>query len=183
MSDQDKFGKFTRGNRAWKRRIHENFKKIKKPEELMAMVCEYFQWLEDNPLMEGQIKSFEGSHTIEELPKMRAPTLAGLCAHLGIHRDTWGAWRRGERCPEFATVVEWTEQIMYDEKFTGAAAGLLNPMIIVRDLGLSEKNELTGANGGAIQTEDVTKRDADEFTRSISRLAAAAREGSPDSEA
>jgi uncharacterized protein (DUF2126 family) len=36
----------------------------------------------------------------------------------------------------------------------------------------SERHEHTGADGGAIQLEDVTKRDADEFTSRILRLAA-----------
>jgi DNA-binding XRE family transcriptional regulator len=37
--------------------------------------------------------------------------------------------------------------------------------------GWRERQEVTGANGGAIQIEDVTKRDADEFTSRIIRLA------------
>ena len=38
--------------------------------------------------------------------------------------------------------------------------------------------ELSGPEGGAIQTEDVTKRDADEFTRRVARLASSETAGS-----
>lgn len=36
----------------------------------------------------------------------------------------------------------------------------------------TDRHEITGADGGPVQTEDVTARDADAFTRSIAGLAA-----------
>ena len=36
----------------------------------------------------------------------------------------------------------WRRQIIYTQKFEGSAAGLLNPNIIARDLGLNDKQEL-----------------------------------------
>lgn len=39
-------------------------------------------------------------------------------------------------------------------------------------LGQRDKSEFTGADGGPIQTEDVTKRDAESFTSSIAGLVA-----------
>lgn len=38
--------------------------------------------------------------------------------------------------------------------------------------GFSQRTELTGPDGKPIQTEDMTQRDADEFTRAIAGLAA-----------
>ncbi len=38
------------------------------------------------------------------------------------------------------------------QKFAGAAAELLNSALITRDLGLSDKKELSGIDGGAIET-------------------------------
>lgn len=50
------------------------------------------------------------------------------------------------------------------QKFTGAAADLLNPMIISRDLGLADKSELSGPDGGPME---VSARDilADRLSR------------------
>jgi hypothetical protein len=55
------------------------------------------------------------------------------------------------------------EKVIYNQKFTGAAADLLNSNIIARELGLSDKvqNEHTGANGGAIQV-NTTAMSAEE---------------------
>ena len=47
-----------------------------------------------------------------------------------------------------------------------------------RAYGTRIMQEFSGPEGGAIQTEDVTKRDADEFSRRIARLASSATAGS-----
>lgn len=132
-------------------------KKVQTPEELLYKLCEYFDGLDKNPVYSAQLVSFEGNSTLEPVPKMRVPTLAGICTHLGIHRDTWGAWRRGEYRPEFRKIVQWAEEIMADAKFVGAAAGLLNPMIISRDLGLSDKREVTSPDGSMTPRFDASK--------------------------
>lgn len=140
---------FQPGNTLWQKSI-ENRKRLGKfpdASALLEMVCEYFQWLEDNPLNESKLVTYEGSSTLEEIPKMRAPSMPGLCAFLGIHRDTWGSWRRGDDRVELKDVVEWAEQVMYDRKFSGAASNLLNPMLVARELGLSEKQEVTSPDG------------------------------------
>ena len=46
----------------------------------------------------------------------------------------------------------------------------------------TNRHEHTGADGGAIQTEDVTKRDADAFARSITGLVARSAEASETGE-
>lgn len=135
---------FSKGNKLWQLGVHKIIAKQKyqSAEQLLNACFGYFEWLENNPLMEAKLVTYEGVSTVEELPKMRSPTLAGLCLYLGIHRDTWGAWRRGDNRKDLAGVVELIEQKMYDDKFTGAAAGLLNPSMVIRDLGLVEKQQV-----------------------------------------
>lgn len=140
---------FQPGNELWKKSI-ENRKKrsrLSDPETLVEILCEYFQWLVDNPINESKLVTYEGVSTLEDIPKMRSPTMPGLCAYLGIHRDTWGSWRRGQDRKEMSDVVEWAEQVMYEWKFTGAASGVLNPMMVSRDLGLADKQEVTSPDG------------------------------------
>ena len=43
------------------------------------------------------------------------------------------------------------EDIIRTQKFEGASAELLNVSIIARDLGLADKSEHSGPNGGAIE--------------------------------
>jgi hypothetical protein len=77
---------------------------------------------------------------------MRAMTIGGLCIFLDIDEVTWRRWREVE---DFCTVVSRAEQIIYQQKFTGAAADLLNPNIIARDLGLADKQDVT-TNGESL---------------------------------
>lgn len=135
---------FSKGNKLWQLGLAKMLARTKyqTPEELLLACVGYFEWLDENPLLEGKLVTYEGVSTVEEVPKLRAPTLAGLCLYLGIHRDTWGSWRRGDARRDLQPVTEIVEQKMYDDKFGGAAAGLLHPMIVARDLGLVEKQQL-----------------------------------------
>lgn len=148
-----KTGRFLPGNGFWKARSsHGRAPKFETPETLWDACCEYFQWVEDNPLWEDKVTSFQGVNTHEPIAKMRAMTISGLCIFLDIDRKTWDAYRARS---DYFHIVTRAEEIIRDQKFSGAAADLLNANIIARDLGLSEKQEHTGKDGGPIQTEEV----------------------------
>lgn len=120
------------------------------PEALWDAAEQYFEWVEDNPLYEDKISSYQGEVTHEPVAKMRAMTIGGLCIFLDISQD---AWREYGRRKDFIGVVTRAEEIIRTQKFAGAAADLLNANIIARDLGLAEKQEHTGKDGGPIKTE------------------------------
>lgn len=119
------------------------------PDELWDACCEYFEWVYQNPLWEMRPFAYQGEVIQEPVSKMRAMTIASLCIFLDICEKTW--WNYKEK-PEFLQVVTRAEKIIYDQKFTGASADLLNPNIIARDLGLKDQTtqELTGKDGGPI---------------------------------
>jgi len=138
--DQPKRGGAPKGNQFWKARSkHGRDKLFKSAELLWDACCEYFEWVEDHPLMEAKAFSFQGDSWIESIPKMRAMTIGGLCIFLDIDETTWRAWREDN---DLSTVVTRAEKIIYQQKFTGAAADLLNANIIARDLGLSDKSDI-----------------------------------------
>lgn len=138
-----------KGNRFWEARTTHGRKKKFNSASLWKGCLEYFDWVEKNPLIEIRGFAFQGKVTKEEFPKMRAMTIGGLCIFLDIDQSTWGDYR-GQK--DFSLVITRTEEIIRTQKFAGAAAELLNPNIIARDLGLSDKKELTGAGGGPIHT-------------------------------
>ncbi|MDC9621076.1 DNA-packaging protein [Xenorhabdus sp. XENO-7] len=149
-----------KGNRFWEARSSHGRKPIfESPEQLWVACTEYFEWVEENPLYEMKAFSFQGKVTQEALPKMRAMTLTGLCLFLDISEDTWRLYRARE---DFIEVTTRAEKIIYDQKFSGAAADLLNANIIARDLGLKEQQ----------QVEDVTpdKGDRDKRRSRIKEL-------------
>lgn len=143
------------GNQFWKLRSkHGRDKLFSSPELLWEAATEYFEWCEQNPLIEIDFRG-KDAMTVE-IPKMRAFTWDGLELYLDIHslRD----YKDKEGYEDFSHIITHIGKIIYNQKFTGAAAGFLNPNIISRDLGLKDSNttELTGKNGGPIQTQDVT---------------------------
>lgn len=151
-------GRFLPGNRFWEARSsHGRNPKFETPEDLWAACVEYFEWVEANPLYEAKAFAHQGNVTVANLPKMRAMTIAGLCLFLDITRETWTEWRKSR--PDFSDVIRAADEVIYSQKFSGAAADLLNANIIARDLGLAEKNEHTGKDGAPIKTEDVTGYD------------------------
>lgn len=129
------------GNQFWKARASCGRGKLfDSPEVLWEAACEYFQWVEDNPLYETKAFAYQGVVTTEELPKMRAMTLGGLCLFLGTNQQTLLNYGTAQGYEDYFDVVKQIKEIIYEQKFTGAAAELLNPNIIARDLKLDKEN-------------------------------------------
>jgi len=144
------------GNQFWKLRSkHGRDKLFTTPELLWEAACEYFEWCESNPLIEIDFKGKDAEK--KELPKMRAFTLMGLCIYLECTSSYFRSFKSTLK-PEdkdFLTVITRIEEVIYTQKFTGAAAGFLNANIISRDLGLADRSELTGKDGAPLVAPTV----------------------------
>jgi hypothetical protein len=146
-----------KGNRFWEARsTHGRAPIFSTPDVLWAACLEYFEWVEANPLYERKAFHASGVIVTDDMPKMRAMTMMGLCNFLDISTSAWADYRGRE---DFVEVVTRAERVMRQQKFEGASADLLNPNIIARDLGLSDKTELTGKDGGPMQVEEVSAKD------------------------
>jgi hypothetical protein len=142
------------GNEFWKARSSHGRKPIfASADDLWTACIEYFEWVEANPLYETKGFAFQGVVTKETFPKMRAMSISGLCIFLDIGRRSWDEYRKRE---DFLPVCEAVEETIRTQKFEGASADLLNPAIIARDLGLADRSEVTGKDGGAIETKEVS---------------------------
>lgn len=139
------------GNQFWKARSsHGRTPIFASPDVLWIAACEYFEWVEANPLWEDKVTSYQGVNVHEPIAKMRAMTIDGLCLFLDIGIQTWHDYRSRE---DFSDVTSRIERAIRSQKFAGAAADLLNANIIARDLGLADKSELTGKDGGPVQVQ------------------------------
>ena len=153
----------TPGNQFWKVRTkHGRDKLFASPEILWDACCEYFQWVEENPLWSLKVVQYQGAPVDLPEPKMRAMTISGMCLFLGIDHTTWRAWRTDK---DFSTIVSEAESVIYNQKLSGAAADLLNANIIARELGLSDKRETE--HSGSIQLEQMAD---DELDRKLEGL-------------
>lgn len=142
-ADRDEAGRFLPGNKFWKARSSAGIKpKFETPEALEAACMEYFDWVHENPIMTVELVKHAGNAKQVQVPKMRAMTIGSLCLFIDVTQRNWIKWR--EDRPDLSPVMTRVEEIIRAQKFEGAAADLLNPNIIARDLGLADKKEHSG---------------------------------------
>ena len=141
-----------KGNEFWKLRSkHGRDKLFTSPELLWEAACEYFEWCAKTPLHKSEAFAYQGKIKLKSVPIMRAMTMGQLCFYLHSDESYFRKFKSqlNETNKDFFTVIHDIEQTIYSQKFQGAAAGLLNANIIARDLGLSEKTDIT-SNGETV---------------------------------
>lgn len=148
------------GNQFWKLRSkHGRDKLFESPNLVWGAACEYFQWCVDNPLM--SIEQSRGARTkkdteitqdgvqevdtgLIELPKMRPFTWEGVAMYCHCDVKTLRNYgKEDEKNKDFLPIITRIREVVYRQKFEGAAAGFFNSNIIARDLGLSDKKDVT----------------------------------------
>lgn len=141
-------GNFPKGNQFWMNRAkHGRDKLFGTPTLLWEAACEYFRWVEENPLYETKVFNYQGTIVTEKVPIMRAMTLAGLCFYLNCNEAYFRQFEKDkEESGDYSTVITDIRTVIYRQKFEGAAGNLLNANIISRDLGLADKKDVS-SNG------------------------------------
>ena len=132
---------------AWRAKVGAP-KKIPTPEILWEVACKYFEMRDESPwLQQDFIKGGEQAGKIIHMEKAVPYTWMGLEDYLREHGyaarlDDYRA-NKNNSYTEYSYILTHISQIIQDQKFTGAAVGAFNPMIISRDLGLTEKTQST----------------------------------------
>jgi|GEM_PF-411939 len=128
--------------------------KFETAEELWDVCCEYFEWVENNPMYEAKLMQHKSETWWEYIPKKRPMSQQGLCRFLEISTVNW--WQfKNERSEEFARVADMVENVIYEQQFSGGAVGFFNSQMISKKIGLKEQHELGGPDGGPIRTQEV----------------------------
>jgi hypothetical protein len=128
------------GNQFWRKRLkHGRNHKIETEQEIEENFEEYCQWADENPLNEIDFRGKDANKVT--IPKMRAMTKDHFALCCGL-----SGWEKletyKERSEGFREVITRIEKLIYYQKFTGTAAGFLNPNIIAADLDLKSKQEI-----------------------------------------
>ena len=150
---------FQKGNKFWANKTTFGRTRIfSSPEVMWKASCEYFEWVETNPLWEMKAFPYQGEVTQEEVPKMRPMTVGGLCLFLDIGEQTLADY--GQR-DDFIDIVAKIKKVIYEQKFAGAAVDLFNANLISRDLGLKDvqAREHSGPDGGPVETVELSKEE------------------------
>jgi hypothetical protein len=127
------------GNQFWKLRSkHGRDLIFSSPTVLWEACVEYFEATDARKWVR---KDWVGKDAHEVERETDTPyTLTGLFVFLDIVKQTWANYRDKEG---FMDIIARVEQIMYTQKFEGAAVGAFNANIISRDLGLRDASEVT----------------------------------------
>lgn len=133
-------------NKFWQLRLtHGRKHAIATPKQLLENFEEYCDWIQENPLIDIDYKGKDATKV--EMPKMRPFTKDGFALACGL--SGWEIINSWKDRKGFSDVITRIEKYIYAQKFEGAAAGFLNPNIIARDLGLSDKKELNIDHAGS----------------------------------
>ena len=153
-----------KGNQFWKLRSkHGRDKIFESPEILWDAACEYFQYIEDNPIT---VQDNKGTKNVNEVSLIRPFTIHGLCIYLDIDRTTYVDYRNNK---DYSTVVRKIDDIIYNQKFEGAAIGIFKDSIIARDLGLTDKQNVDHTSKGEKINLNVTV-DSSETAETLKNL-------------
>lgn len=150
-----------KGNTFWKLRSkHGRDRLFETPQLLWEAACEYFTWCDKHPWYRNEQAKNPGKGVIREdgkvffppaivkIPTARPYTLHGLCLYLDantfylIQFEKSIEKKEDELSKDFSQVLTRIREIIFQQKFEGAAIGAFNASIIARDLGLAEKKEV-----------------------------------------
>lgn len=154
-----------KGNVFWKLRAkHGRDILFSSPKALWDAACEYFQWCDENPFEEDNIELVKVNGIGDEvrripLNKMRPYTLQGLCIYLDCNTAYFRQFKESEAAAkdeDFSTVLIRIEETIYNQKFSGAAAGFFNANIIARDLGLVDNKDIKTGGDKLPTSFDIT---------------------------
>lgn len=141
-----------KGNIYWTLRKRHGRKPIyENGEQLWSDCSDYFKFMDENPY---EFEDNKGTKNVNTVKLKRPYTIHSLCLYLDIGRDTWISMRSNK---DFSDVVRKVDDIIYNQKFEGAAMGVYQQNIIIRDLGLVDKADVTTQGDSITHKADLSK--------------------------
>ncbi len=130
-------------------------------EDLWLACVSYFEWAEDNPLIEAKhYIGPNGKAALAEIPKARVFSIAGLCLHLGIRASHWTQWcdpYHKNYKADYQDVIETVHGIIYTQKYEHGMSGLFNTNMIMRDLGMVDKQSIESSQQSHVSITDMSQ--------------------------
>lgn len=129
---------FEHGNQLWRiRSTHGRDTIAEDPDKLKDSFIEFAEWSIEHPLEQ---QDFAGGYAV--IRKTPRPfTIKAFAVFCGASESWWRNFKQSQavlKNPDFLTVIAWIEDVMYTQKFEGAAIGMYKENLISRDLGLRD---------------------------------------------
>lgn len=121
---------------------------FKTPMDLWQRSCEYFDYIDENPLWVEKPMTEDGIIVNHTYYKPRPYTMEGLAVYLCISRSWFRTFKHSHKNTEdprklmFLAVITEIEQIVFTQQYEGATADIFNSNLVARYLGLVEKQEI-----------------------------------------
>lgn len=146
-----------KNNQFWKLRSKHGRNKIfESPKVLWEGACEYFEYIDNNPV---EVEDNKGTKNVNTIKLKRPYTWTGLELFLGI--NSFEEYKSDkESYKDFSEIIRRIDKIIYTQKFEGATIGIFKENIIARDLGLADK--VKQEHSGEIKTPNITALNEDE---------------------
>jgi len=130
--------------------------KYKTAKELWEKFIDYCAWVDGNPIELPERSAMFGSKKqVERMAQNKAKvsrpyTLCGFQVWAGI--ANWTEFKRPEfrHRPDYLRVINIIETTIKSQQIDGAMVGLYNSNLTARLNGISEKTEVSGADGAAL---------------------------------
>jgi len=139
-------------------------KRFKTPDELLDAFTAYKAEVNNNPWLKHEaIKSGEFSGQLISIPLQRPYTLKGFSVFCGLSFQGLLNYGNSEGYEDFFDIYKKIEIECEVQKFEGATVGAFNASIIARDLGLTDKQDITTQGEKITPKIDLTKFTDDEL--------------------
>lgn len=130
-----------KNNEFWKLRSkHGRDKIFATPEIMKEAADEYFEHQSKQQWVKTDFRGKESQ--MVQIPTSSPFTLTGLCLFLGVNTKYFTEFEK-DCTKDFSEVIMYIREVIYTQKFEGAAVGAYNANIISRDLGLVDKKDIT----------------------------------------
>jgi len=154
--ERENDGRFAIGNGLWRIAVERGTIGKKRifptPKDMLNAACDYFKWADENPLIEEKVFHAQGEITKSSVTHPRPYTLSGFYVHTGINEQSWYDYKKR---PEYSEVMKFIQDIMFEQKFSGASTGFFNANLIARDLQIKENQSIDQNIKADIQTSGV----------------------------
>lgn len=122
---------------------------FEKIEDLLTGVFNYFTWCDDHPIYTSEFRTVDKDLVEVSIPHRRPYSIKGMQTYLGVGPNYFAQIIDFQSSPpsnipyaDFSEIWNSIKDIIYQQKFDGAAVGIFNTNLIIRDLGLADKKQI-----------------------------------------
>ena len=121
------------------------------PEEVFDFAVRYFSWAESEAIKAIETAAFRGVVSENLVHKPRVFTLTGLALFMVVNINRFARWRTEVG---YSDVMEFIDNVIYEQKYKLGVAGIINSTIVGKELGIDKPQEITISNNSTANDID-----------------------------